>query len=356
MTSRQEAPSSFRSLGRVRGLVGAIGVGALGSLAGCNSQPDAAGASGADTVDSDVSSSDSGGLDETTTPGSTGGSTTPTPTTTTGLSESECASQLPELESELESVRNQAAAVEAEIPRLRREASNLGEISTLFEPVPDDILEAAERIGVAARDAVVNLELGNGMASGWFIDDYHIITNAHNVFDHHGGTTRDATAWTVTGDTYDTTLVDFVDTLRPDVALLRTDRPAPATLTPGTTPPHSSRAYYVQVGHPGEVGNWVISIGKMVSGYESEAPDGEFIAELQTTIPGRQGVSGSPVLDLDGNVVGLTYAGNPIRAKQPDEAPLVAPDVVYDRPVAALSYGAHVGIDGVLRYYDRWTA
>lgn len=336
-----------RRLGRFRGLAGALGLGTAASLAGCSSRPDAGPGTTAAPDTTPRASGPTASEPAATDPGQT----TPAMTLSTG----ECRDRAAELGADLEAVRAELERLDAELPTLRRRRDNLEQIATLFEPPPADVVSAAEAVGTAAREAVVFLELGGGSATGWYVDEHHVVTNAHNVFDHHSGSTNDATVWTLGGDHSEATTVDFVPSLAPDVAVLRTDDPAPATLPPGSNPDRDSTEPLVQVGHPGGIGNWMVTLGALRGYVEYQTADGSSVSELQSSVPGRQGVSGSPVLNLEGEVVGLTYAGSPIQDKQPGEPPIVAEPVVYDRPIASLSWGNHVPIDTVMTYYEEWT-
>lgn len=343
-------PSPARRLGRLRAAAGALG---LGALAGCSSGPGEDDAAPEPTPSATASA-------EPATPASTPAAVTPTaePTPTpplVTLSTAECADEVESLEAERETVQAEIDRLEAALPMLRRKRSNLEGIVSLFEPPDDDVVATAETVGTAAREAVVFLQAGGGIATAWYVDDHHLVTNAHNVYDFATGETRESTVWTLGGEEHPASVVGFNESLRPDVALLRTEAAGPASLTPGATPPGDSREPLVQVGHPGGIGNWMITLGNLRSIGQYGQGSGDPYVELETDVPGRQGVSGSPVLNFDGEVVGLTYAGSPVQAKQADEPPIVADPIVYDRPIASLSYGFHVGIDDVMRYYEEWT-
>lgn len=343
-------------IGRLRASLGAVGAAAGAGLAGCNSL------GGGESTSTDTpapgSETPSGGSEETTEDGGGGATATPTATATpgpaAGLSDDECSDKLDTLQPKLEDAKAERDALQAEIPRLSRRKENLGGISDLYAPVPDDVRSTAKSIGTNAREAVVFLELESGMASGWYIDQHHIMTNAHNVI-AGPGSTRSAVAWTLDGDERETTLVDYDEDQSPDAALLRTDETAPNSLSLGTDPDTASTEYAVQVGHPGGIGNWLISLGKI----DSVRPDShgkDTYTELTSTVPGRSGVSGSPLLDLNGEVIGLTFAGSPIQGKPIDKAPLLAEPIVYDRPISTLSTAIHVGVSAVKDRYNAWTA
>jgi serine protease Do len=252
-------------------------------------------------------------------------------------------------------VRNQIEQLEFELSFAREEwAEQFGRRGQLPGGFEDAALEAARTVGSRVRESVVPLELPSGQATGWFVDDRHVMTNAHNVF----GRTS-ATAWTVDGSSFDVEVVELVENLFPDVALLRADSagtPLPlgsaSSLEPGDT--------VVQVGHPGEVGNWLITVGRHMHsmGLEDGAdspPDGyATVPELTISTPGAQGNSGSPLVNLDGEVVGMTHGGTDQNPLPHDGPPEPSEPVVYDWPLRWKMWSLHVPVETVIEHYEDW--
>jgi serine protease Do len=210
----------------------------------------------------------------------------------------------------------------------------------------DDVRQRAHAVGVAARDAVVYLELRSGnryyVGTGWLLDGEHIVTNGHVVA--QGG---QLSCYTVDGETLD---VELVDASRdPDVALLRTTDDAPATLTTASEADLDREQPLVQVGHPGSVGNWVISLGAF-SGRTGLLGTGE---TLKSTVPSTRGSSGSPLLTLDGDVVGLTYASTTARGRLPGAAPEPSDDRVRES-FETDSTALHVPVETVESTVEQW--
>jgi len=255
---------------------------------------------------------------------------------------------------ELESLRTRVDAQEERITQLQ------ATISVLRESAPDSrfgeaVRSAALDVGESVRASVVYLQMeGDGRRShgtGFLIDSDLVVTNSHVI-----GDSEDVTCWTLGGDTLSVSVVGRVEGNDPDVAALRVadaDADEGRALTTGDSTPLSADQPLVQVGHPGSFGNWVISLGPFVDRARFRSADGGTHAELKTLVPTIPGNSGSPVLTLDGEVVGLTYAGLPKTYKAPDEAPTPAPAKVYEA-VAPQTYTLHETIERVQRQLDEW--
>jgi serine protease Do len=266
--------------------------------------------------------------------------------------EEEC-DRLAALEAEYEELQASTKTLATEIERIE------GRLVQERARYPESVRDHAREVGLSIRDSVAFLDMDDGHgsggeATGWFVDDRHVMTNAHNVF----GRTS-ATAWTVDGSSFDVEVVELVENLFPDVALLRADSagtPLPlgsaSSLEPGDT--------VVQVGHPGEVGNWLITVGRHMHsmGLEDGAdspPDGyATVPELTTSAPGAQGNSGSPLVNLDGEVVGMTHGGTDQNPLPHDGPPEPSEPVVYDWPVRWKMWSLHVPVETVIEHYEDW--
>lgn len=220
---------------------------------------------------------------------------------------------------------------------------------------PAETLRAAERVGTTARESVLVLEVYEngeqvGGGTGWYVDESHVVTNAHVVYN---GTTVDAVrGFTVDGDEVALYVVDLVEGFQPDVAVLSADRPGPPLPTASGMELEAGQPL-LQVGHPSDVGFWVVTLGKHLNGIEL-ATDVPYTS-LNTVVQGREGVSGSPLLDLDGTVVGMTEGVSHPGAREFGDAAVPAPETLYDVPLGVIAVSSHVGVDGIDRLYNRWT-
>ena len=318
-----------RAAGRLAALLGTV------SLAGCSllgspnaTEPDTATPETDDVTGTQVGPSGSGSVEE-------------------------CEAELADVNAEIEAVRDQIRAADTDTVVETSTTDPLEARYERWQSAPDDVVNRAETVGIDARAAVVYLDLdGSGLATGWYVDDHHVLTNAHNVF-HAGKRTESITAWTLDGEERATSVLGYVESNTPDVALLRTEESAPATLPIGEAT-YEPDEYLVQVGHPGGIGNWLTSLGQFSDKLVFQTSDGDTVEDVVTTVPGRSGVSGSPLLNFDGDVVAMTHGGQDISSREPDTAPAVAPNVVYDRPMAPRQNSLHVPIDVVVETYQQW--
>lgn len=210
-----------------------------------------------------------------------------------------------------------------------------------------------QEVGEAVRPAVVKVETETssgrgGGGTGWFVDDGVVVTNSHVV-----DGARSVTCWTLDGASFEPAVVgstDYQSSPYNDVAVLQADVSAPETLSIGDESALTEGQTVVQVGHPFAIGNWVISTGEYVR--DERHGDG-----FLTTTPHMSGNSGSPLVTMDGAVVGLTTGGVPKArsVREAGEAPEPVAPTVYESYQDA-TYATHNSASVVQRYLDEWTS
>ncbi|GAA0535817.1 trypsin-like peptidase domain-containing protein [Halorubrum ejinorense] len=252
-------------------------------------------------------------------------------------------------------LRNRISELRGEISALQEELSTKDERIEALEgrsgehQYSEEVRQAATAAGRTLREAVVAFEFeyagnyGSG-GTGWFIDQNHVITNAHVVRDAVNGDTESATGYLLDGTEFDFSVTDVAED--DDVALVETETAAPYVPPRGTASSLTAGQPLVQVGHPSFIGNWVIGLGEY-------AKDG-YGDSFNTEMPSTTGNSGSPVITLDGTVVGLTYAGTPREESSGPPTPSEE-GALEEYPYQTSQYGLHVTIDAVEEYYERWT-
>lgn len=214
-------------------------------------------------------------------------------------------------------------------------------------PVSTTVRRRARAVGAAARSAVVVLQPVGGAASGtaWFLEGGHLLTNDHVIEELDGGPleahTQDGARFPVSIEHRSTA---------PDLALLAAAVEPPSTLAPGESTALEPGQPLVQIGHV-RLGYWTISLGRFRR--RVERANGTW---LLTDLPTMRGNSGSPVLTLDGEVVGLTFGDVPKAGTGPVERPTPGSTAVYaSYPRRRVEDAGHLAIETVRQSIERWT-
>lgn len=231
--------------------------------------------------------------------------------------------------------------------RIRSLEQRLHELET--EDFEDSVLKQAEQLGRQTRESVVvsiaSSDRTSSTGTAWFIDDNRLVTTGHGA-----GRVESLTCWTVDGESFTASIIDsihgdFQEYSHLDLTVLETEFTG-TPLPTGSSESLTADQLLVQVGHPSAVGNWVTSLGKFA--------DKHRFYGLRSTVPTANGNSGSPVLTLDGTVVGLTTGNSPRKKlnRQDGEAPSVAPADVRTS-FADTTYANHVPIEAVTAFADQ---
>lgn len=171
-------------------------------------------------------------------------------------------------------------------------------------------------MGTRVQESVVALSFdgGKGGGTGWVVDAGYVVTNAHIARQRETFQVE-----TFAGETGTAERVGYQKDMNPDVALLETDLTGPPSLPLGDSSSVERGDPLVIVGHPQGVGKWVISLGSFVQHAEG-------IGWLVTDAPTKNGNSGSPLVTLDGEVVGLVSGGTTMGEER---EPVVRSDEVF---------------------------
>ncbi|HUH15245.1 MAG TPA: serine protease [Gaiellaceae bacterium] len=161
-------------------------------------------------------------------------------------------------------------------------------------------LARAQAVANRARASVVAISRdGAPNGTGWVIAPGIVVTNDHVV---EGGSSLGV--WLLDGRHLPAELIGGARP--PDIAFLRV--PLPANVQPlplGASPSLRPGDPLVAVGQPADAGaGWFASIGRFRAMEEGGAL-------LASTVAGGEGSSGSPILSLDGTVVGVIHSGRP---------------------------------------------
>lgn len=203
--------------------------------------------------------------------------------------------------------------------------------------------QSAGDVGLAARDGVVVLNAPSGsLGTAWAVDGDHLLTVAHNV-SQEGQT---VTCWSLSGQSFSATVADLVESQVPDVALLETEWDL-SPLATGSADSLGSGDTLVQVGHPGHFGYWVLAAGP----YRHQNRTHVFASEVPILI----GNSGSPVLDLDGEVVGISTSATISEDQEDAWGSPFRDETVLHEPVRPDVTTYHVPVESALERVEEWT-
>ncbi|WP_076608137.1 S1C family serine protease [Natronorubrum thiooxidans] len=176
---------------------------------------------------------------------------------------------------------------------------------SVYTDIYQSVIDSVTQVQVVGISDPVTGEEGRGQGSGFLIDDSHLVTNEHVVA---GGDAIDLQY--ITGDWTGTRLLgtDFYS----DLAVLEVDH------VPAASTPLSLTDKWPVVGQEVlAIGNPYGLEGTMTQGIVSgvnrtlDLPDREFSVSnaIQTDAAVNPGNSGGPLVDIDGNVIGVINSG-----------------------------------------------
>lgn len=245
-----------------------------------------------------------------------------------------------------------ASAAEMKGETTTLESTETATTKSTPEPTPScdsqfdcDVHSTAKEIGKTVRESTVYIQVKLGRYStshgtGWVYDSNRIVTNQHVI---QGA--DEIYCWTLEGEQVDASVKETDDD--PDLAILETgdDLPPALPLAPESSP--SLGDPLVQVGHPSNVGNWIVSLGR----FRYDTEDGDFTS----SVPGSSGVSGSAVLNMDGEVVAVTYGGTSLAAVMPGERPEPGDATVHES-LEETTIALHDPISDVTSQISEWNS
>lgn len=149
-----------------------------------------------------------------------------------------------------------------------------------------------------------------GTATAFLIEPDLAVTNSHNVRDEQGSL-REAkiTLYTFQGEAVNASVVG--DDPGADVALLRLGRPLQLpVLKWGDIHNVSVGDPLFTIGHPARMGSWVTHVGVLEHFRSEELVGGAYHEKVGFSAPCMKGCSGSPVFDMNGDVVAVLYGSS----------------------------------------------
>ena len=170
------------------------------------------------------------------------------------------------------------------------------------------------------------------LGTGWVYDETVVATNAHVLRPERLPPERPVSrydVWTYQGQRRRGELLgvtfgeDDIFETREDIGFLQVPSAVGRNrvMNRGVTRDLTVDEPLLQIGHPWSVGFWIRAVGPFLTHREP------FFA---SNVPGQAGVSGSPVIDTAGEVVGMTWGGHYHRApqRQPGDPPSAGEDTL----------------------------
>jgi S1-C subfamily serine protease len=213
---------------------------------------------------------------------------------------------------------------------------------------PIERKEAVLALAEGLRSSIVTVQSGGGMGTGFVIGNDLIVTNEHVISGegtgYRSGVISGIIVKTFGGENFNAEMLGYDKVW--DVALLRTDAPLGVpVLTLGDSKKLQYGNPLFAIGHPGQMGNWALTAGVLVQSEtivnipsrKNYDADIEFEVALaaqqkllepqatkykegdpgtktivQTTVPGMIGSSGSPIFNVNGEVIALLWGATGI--------------------------------------------
>ena len=231
-----------------------------------------------------------------------------------------------ELEALVEELDTQLAEARSENEQLQAEKATLEETIGKYQEqleswniwgFSEDDLSTLQSLATTWIDSIVAIDVVTddgrwSVGTGWAYDDGIIATNAHVVQPRRLPDDIEVNRydiWTHDGSLHSGNLLgytfgrDDIFDNQEDIAFLSV--PSVVTnrrvMNRGTSRDLVPDEPLLQIGHPWSVNYWVPAVGPFVSHREPF---------YVSNIPGQPGVSGSPVMDLAGEVIGMTWGGH----------------------------------------------
>lgn len=185
-------------------------------------------------------------------------------------------------------------------------------------PFSANTVSTARAVADEAQEAVVKIidKARDTKGTGFHIGDGYFLTNEHNLNDDRRRIEVHTHPSARRFDTrkFDATVLGATKFGVVDLALIQ----APVANLPAVSYADSTdlsdEQPLVSVGHPAGVGNWITMLGSFHE-YITDTTNTYEVVEAPRMIrsygPVRQGASGSPIMTLDGTVVGCLFQSSP---------------------------------------------
>lgn len=236
-----------------------------------------------------------------------------------------------ELQTQLDQQNETISTLETRIEQKEQRITELESVilqDGAFFDFSKQTLDTAKTLGNKVKQSVAQVktqitENSYGEGTAWHMGDGFYLTNAHVVRDAQSISLNLYAKSEENISEVSAKLLGKEFNRTTDMALLKAAQTEQPALSSATSTNLSKGDPLIQVGNPLGVGRWVIGLGPFDHyGTYREGDSGS--NEFTSYLPNRRGNSGSPVLSLNGEVVGMTHASSPDR-----DATLHAPSTPF---------------------------
>tara|TARA_Y100001960_G_scaffold1513_1_gene1682 strand:+ start:3520 stop:4746 length:1227 start_codon:yes stop_codon:yes gene_type:complete len=223
---------------------------------------------------------------------------------------------------------NLANWVKGEAKRHRDELNRLSTLNLNVSPsfsvsgFPSNRSFEVVQLAGNLRESVVILRSPGGNGTGFIHSDNLVITNEHVIAGSYTGSIE---VITFSGKTLQAELIGA--DANADIALLRTESNMNLPKVKwGKASDLVSGDPLFAIGHPGQVGFWALTAGIFTFNEKMRINH-----NVYSTVPGMVGSSGSPIFNMNGEVVGVIYSGQPMG--QTEGIDIEAGGIGYGKPI-----------------------
>lgn len=183
-----------------------------------------------------------------------------------------------------------------------------GEGSCLtFSGFPKSEVSNAEKVALDAMRSVVRIKDGYAYGTGFIVASDLILTNYHVIADGSDVVSKNIEIETYAGETMRATYVS--GDARADVALIKTEKPIKnAAIAKLASEPTRIGEPVVTIGHPSSNKAWTATVGV----YYTSEPNLYNVESGLYSLPSIGGVSGSPIFNMQGEVVAMVYGAREV--------------------------------------------
>lgn len=215
-----------------------------------------------------------------------------------------------------------------------------------FSGFPSSQLEVANGLLPALEKSVVKVEIGFSSGTGFVISEDLIFTNFHVIADDNDKPYENIEIKTLDGKTYKAKYA--AGNYSTDVGILRTSTPITnASPVKFSDMPLAYGEPVLSIGHPQSLGDWRSTVGVYYGDMENLFE----VTGPRFSLPNQSGSSGSPIFNLDGELVAAIYGINNIaesKSRTMEEARYQVP--LHSPILSSYAISAGVSLDSISKF------